>query len=184
MKRWTIALLWLIALLSTGCSGVTVGQDFWQGQDYSRYRYYRWESQTPPKSTDIWANSPLLQQRFRQAIDTTLARRGYIQAAVADFLVSYEYSVETRLESEPFDTSVGVGFGRYYNYGAVGIGTVIGVREYDVGVLAIDFTDARTGEPIWRGTGTQLATTHSNPQKTAAFVNRMVDAILAQFPPR
>lgn len=107
-----------------------------------------------------------------------------MQAVVADFVVSYNYSIQTRLESEPFRPSVGFGFGRYYNYGAIGVGTDIGVSQYDVGVLVIDFSDARSGEPLWRGTGTQLATTHTTPEEASAFVYRMVDDVLAQFPPR
>lgn len=177
-------LLLLIGSLSTGCSGVKVGQDYWQGQDFSRYTYYRWQPQPPVSSRDIRANSPLLQQRFRQAIDAALAQRGYRQAATADFLVSYEYEVRSRFDPDPFDTSVAVGFGRYHNYGAVGIGSGYGYRQYDVGILAIDFTDARTGGPIWRGTGSQLNIGQTNPQRTGAYVNRLVDAILAQFPPQ
>ena len=183
--KWWAYFGWLsVVLLLAGCSQVQVSQDYRPGLDFSRFRSYSWQSTPSPASSDIRINNPLLQERFRQAIDGTLTRRGYLQAAAADFLVSYDYSIQTRIESEPIGTSIGVGYGRYYNYGAVGIGTDIGVRQYDVGVLVIDFTDARTGAPLWRGNATQLVTTHSTPEDTTAFVYRMVDSVLSQFPPR
>lgn len=184
MRWWTVSALCLLMILLAGCAQVQVSQDYRPGQAYSRFHSYRWKADTQTESRDVRINNPLLQERFQQAIDGTLARRGYVQAASADFLVSYDYSIQTRLESEPFSPSVGIGFGRYYNYGAVGFGTDRGVRQYDVGVLVIDIFDGRTGAPLWRGTGTQMVTTHSNPEETTSFVYRMVDTILAQFPPR
>jgi len=184
MKGWAVFGLVWVALLLVGCSQVQVSQDYRQGVDFSRFHTYRWQSTTPVVSDDIRINNPLLQERFRQAIDGTLTRRGYMQAAEADFIVSYDYSIQTRIESEPFGTSIGVGYGRYYRYGAIGIGTDVDVRQYDVGVLVIDFSDARTGAPIWRGNATQLVTTHSTQEETTAFVYRMVDSVLSQFPPR
>jgi len=184
MKRWALWGWLIILLLLAGCSRVQVSQDYRPGLDFARLHSYRWQATSPASSTDIRINNPLLQERFRQAIDGTLTQRGYLQAAAADFIVSYDYSIQTRIESEPLDTSFGLGYGRYYNYGAIGIGTNVGVRQYDVGVLVIDFFDGRTGEPLWRGTATQLVTTHSTPENTTAFVYRMVDTVLAQFPPR
>lgn len=173
----------LLVLALTGCSQVTVSQDYLAGRDFGRLHTFRWQQGTPEASRDYRVNNPLLQERFRQAIEGTLSRRGYTQAAVADFLVSYSYSVETRFEAEPFRPSFGFGVGRYHDYGAFGIGTDYNIRQFDVGVLVIDFFEARTGAPIWRGTATQVVTTHSRPEDLTAFVYRMVDEVLAQFPP-
>jgi hypothetical protein len=161
-----------------------VSQDYRTGQDYARFRTFRWQQGTPEASRDYRVNNPLLQERFRQAIEGTLSRRGYTQAAVADLLVSYSYSVETRLESEPFRPSFGFGVGRYYDHGAIGIDTDFDLRQYDVGVLVIDVFEAKTNAPLWRGTATQIVTTHARPEDLTAFVYRMVDEVLAQFPPQ
>lgn len=184
MKRFTVIALLSVMLLLGGCSTVQVSQDYRPGNDFSRFHTYRWQAVTQAESVDVRVSNPLLQERFRQAIDGTLAVRGYTQAASADFLVSYNYSIQTRLESERFSTGVGYGWGRYDNFGGIGISTGVGVRQYDVGVLVIDFFNGSTGEPVWRGTGTELVTTHSTPDATTAFVYRMVDSVLAQFPPR
>lgn len=184
MKRWILFGLVCVVLLLAGCSRVQVSQDYQPGLDFTRFHSYRWQTPITPASSDIRINNPLLQERFRQAIDGALSRRGYMQAAVADLLVSYDYSIQTRIESEPFGTSIGLGYGSYHHYGMLGFGTDSNVRQYDVGVLVIDFFDAGSGAPVWRGTATQLVTTHSTPEDTTAFVYRMVDTVLSQFPPR
>lgn len=186
--RATPCLLFLMLLfLLTGCYSPRVSQDYNLAQDFSRLRTYRWKADTPPPSRDVRVNSPLMAERFRQAIDGTLSRRGYLQAAGSDMVVSYEYTVQTKIESDPyFGPSIGVGYGRYYNRGFVGVGTDFGgnVRQYDVGLLVIDIADGRTGAPLWRGTATEMVRTHWTPEDINAFVYRLVDAVLAQFPPK
>lgn len=184
MKRWAAVAVISIMLLFTGCSTVQVSQDFRPGIDFTHYRTYQWRAMPEHSSEDFRLNNPLLHERFRQAIDQKLAVRGYAQQTPADFLVSYTYSIQTRLESEPYGTSVGFGFGRYYRYGGLGFGNSLATRQYDVGMLAIDLQDAVSGALIWRGVGSERVGMHSTPADTTVFVTRLVDAVLAQFPPR
>jgi hypothetical protein len=122
-----------------------------------------------------------------------LAVRGYRQATAADFLVSYSYSVQNRVESEPFSTGVGFGWGsgwgggwdNDFSYTGIGVQTGgYGTRQYNVGMLVIDFYDGSTGAPIWHGTGSETVTNLSTPTEIDDFVFRMVNAVLEQFPPR
>ncbi len=182
MVRWTVFGLCLLLLLA-GCAQVQVSQDYMQGYDFSRYHSYSWKKNAQAGSNDYQVNNPLMQERFRRAIDATLSGRGYVQAAVADFAISYDYSVQTRLDYEPLRPSVGIGYGRYYDYGFWGVDTNYGIYQYDVGVLVIDIFDSKTGEAVWRGTGSQLATTFSTPEEATTYVQRMVADVLAQFPP-
>ncbi len=184
LRYLVVTVLISLLLLLNGCSGVQVSQDYRPGNDFSRLQSYRWKPMSTLESKDPRVDNPMLQERFRQAIDGTLAVRGYVQAASADFVVGYEYSVQSRLESDNFSTGLGYGWGSYDSFGGVGIRTGGGVRQYDVGVLVINFSDARTGEPLWRGTGTEMVTLHSTPEDTTTFVYRMVDSVLSQFPPR
>ena len=183
MNRFVFFAVMAVALLA-GCSRVTVSQDYQVGLDVSRLHSYRWQQAPPASSADPRANSPLLHERFRQAIDSALQAKGFVQGPGADFLVRYDYAVERRVESEPVQPYFGLGFSRHLHYGVIGFGTDFGVRQYDVGVLVIDFSDARSGAPLWRGTASQLATMHTTPEAGSAFVQRMVDEVLAQFPPR
>ena len=126
----------------------------------------------------------MLQERFYNAINQVLAARGFtLTTRHPDFLVSYDYSISTRLESVPDGSSLRFGYGRYYPYGGVGFGTAPVIQQYDVGTLAIDIYDSPSGGIIWRGTGSQIVTTPATPQESVASVFRMVSRILAQFPP-
>lgn len=184
MKKGTVVVIIAVFLLLSGCARVQVSQDFRPGSDFSRYHTYSWQGMEVKASGNIQANNPFMQERFRQAIDRALTGRGFVRADPGDFLVSYEYSIQTRLESEPFNTGFGYGWGRHRHFGAFSMYSDGGIRQYDVGVLAIDFVDGKTGQPLWRGTGSELVTTHSTPEDNTAFANRLVEAILAQFPPR
>lgn len=178
-----IFLLVAFILLFSGCSKVQVSQDYKPGSNFAGYRQYQWKAMAPVSSEDARVANPLLHERFRQNIDQGLAQRGFAFGAPADFLVNYTYSIQTRLESDYSGSSVGFGAGSHYRYSHIGFGTGVGVRQYDVGVLVIDIYDIPAGKLVWRGTGTEIVGTHSTPEETSAFVYRMVNAILAQFPP-
>lgn len=183
MKQFTVVAIIAVFLLLSGCSRVQVSQDYRPGSDFFRYHTYSWQGMEVKESGNVQVNNPFMRERFRQAIDGALAGRGYVRADVGDFLVSYEYSIQTRLESEPFNTGFGYGWSRYHQFGGFGIDTGGGIRQYDVGVLAIDLVDGKTGQPLWRGTGSELVSTHSTPEENTTFAYRLVEAILAQFPP-
>ncbi len=184
MKSWTVVATILVLFALNGCSRVQVSQDYRIGTNFFQYHTFQWKMSDFPTSNDIRVNNPLLQERFQQAIENRLTASGYVLQSRADFLVSYSYTIQTRLESEPYGTNVGFGFGRRYRYGEIGFGEGVSVSQYDVGVLVIDIYDALNGTLLWRGTGSEIVRTHSTPEDTTAFVYRMVDSILAQFPPR
>ena len=184
MKRIRVAILAMM-LLFTGCSTVQVSQDYRTASDFSRYRSYAWRiTENGPQPDNIQLDNPLLHERFRQTIDRILALRGYPLRKPADFLVSYTYSIQTRLESYPYGPRVGVGLGRRYRYSDIGFGNYLDINQYDVGILAINFYDAVSETLIWRGIGSERVEMHSTPEETTAFVDRLVTAVLSQFPPR
>lgn len=175
-----------IMLLFSGCSTVRVSQDYRADIDFSNYHSYDWKTtiDTRPESDDIRLDNPLLHARFHQAIDRLLALRGYSRKETADFLVRYTFSIESRLESEPYGPRAGVGFGRRHRYGEIGFGNYTDINQYDVGILAINFHDVVSETLIWRGVGSERFDIHATPEETTAFVDRLVTAILTQFPPR
>ncbi|HKJ66291.1 MAG TPA: DUF4136 domain-containing protein, partial [Desulfopila sp.] len=132
---------------------------------------------------DVRANNPLLHKRFRQNIDRVLEEKGYQRAAVDDFLVDYNYSISTRMETEPFTTGFGFGIGSSRRYGGFGINTGYDIRQYDVGTLVVDIYDADSQELLWRGRGSEVISRHPTPEQNSEMVRLLVEAILAQFPP-
>ncbi|OGR18139.1 MAG: hypothetical protein A2X81_16110 [Desulfobacterales bacterium GWB2_56_26] len=174
-----------ILLLFSGCSTVRVSQDYRTDIDFSHYHTYTWKTVvTGQESTDIRVDNPLLHERFHQAIDRFLVLRGYMQKAPANLLISYSYSIQTRLESEPYGPHFGVGLGRRSRYSELGFGNYVDINQYDVGILAIDFYDAVSETLIWRGIGSERVDMYSTQEETTAFVDKLVTAVLAQFPPR
>lgn len=71
--RWAVVGLCLAVMLLGGCAKVQVSQDYRSASDYSRLHTYRWHAADPVESRDIRVNNPLQQERFRQAIDGSLA---------------------------------------------------------------------------------------------------------------
>ncbi|MFN2354356.1 MAG: DUF4136 domain-containing protein [Desulfopila sp.] len=186
MKNGTLFILAALLWGLTGCSGVQVSSDYDQEMSFTGLHTYTWRQ--PPESfgeedKDVRESDPLLHKRIVAAINRGMSERGYRRADPADMQVSYSYSVETRLESEPHSGYFGFGTGRYPYYGGLGVNVGSDIRQYDVGILVIDIYDSRSGSLMWRGKGSAITSTHSTPEKITAKVNTMVRGVLAQFPP-
>ncbi len=177
-------LVLLLLLVAAGCSGIQVSQDYDTQMQFPDMQTYAWKSPLNKDSDDIRENNPLLHKRFRENIDRVLMEKGYARKSNPDFLVDYEYSIKTRIYSEPYNTGFGFGVGSYSRYGGVNVMSAPNVYEYDVGMLAIDVYDAGYDTLIWRGMGSEKISSHSTPQNTSEMVRQMVEAILEQFPPQ
>jgi len=184
MKIPLIPCLALLGLLAAGCSGIRVSQDYDIQLPFPEIHTYAWKSPVAKAGADIRENNPLLHKRFRENIDRVLQEKGYARTSDPDFLVDYEYAVNTRIHSEPYTTGFGFGFGPYHRYGGFSVMTAPDIYEYDVGTLVIDVYDAGSDTLLWRGMGSEEITPHPTPQKRTEMVRQMVEAILAQFPPQ
>jgi hypothetical protein len=173
-----------IMMLFAGCARVQVSQDYNTAANFTSYKSYGWKNIQVQNTTDIRVNNPLLHERFHRDIDQILTGKGFTQGTKADLLVTYNYSITSRIESDQYGTDVGFGFGRRSHYGGVTFGSVNDIRQYDVGILVIDIYDAAGNTLLWRGTGSEIITIHSTPEAITDSVNRMVGEILAQFPPQ
>jgi len=184
MKKLIIAATIGIMFVLAGCSSVRVSQDYRMDFDFSNYRSYDWQgANIEPELDNIRLNNPLLHERFHQAIDKTLALRGYSRKTTADFLVTYTYSIETRLESYPYSSHVDAGLSRQHRFAGLSYGNYGDINQYHAGILAINFYDAGSKTLIWRGLGSERVNLHATPQETTAWVDKMVTAVLSQFPP-
>ena len=177
--------LMLTALLLVGCSSVRVTQDYARDADFSSYRSFAWAQPSHVETGDPRLDNPLLNERIREAIETTLTARGYSLVATeqADFLVRYHTVVRSRVEYQRSGVTVGSG---YYT-GRAGVGVALdfpyGSREYDEGTLIIDFLQPQTGDLIWRGTGVRPLEDTPTPERRDEIVYDVVQRILAQYPP-
>ncbi len=175
----------LLLLIAGGCSGVKVSQDYTSAGNLAGLSTYAWHTDSQEKTGDIRIDTPLVDSRIRDAIEATLAARGYRKTArdQADFHVAYQYDIRGRLRSDNLRTRIGFGFGSFSRHGAFGVSTGSDVSPYDEALLVIDILDARDGSTLWRGKGTRQAFTHTEPAKLTEQINETVHKILDQFPP-
>lgn len=179
-----VALLLLLWVAAAGCSRIQVSQDYDTKMHFPQLYAYAWKSAVKKNHADIRENNPLLHKRFHENIDRVLMEKGYTRKNKPDFLVDYEYSIKTKIYSEPYTTGVGFGLGSHHRYSGFGISTAPQIRQYDVGILAINVYDAASDMFLWRGMGSEEISSHPTPQQTSEMVRRLVEAILVQFPPQ
>ena len=73
------------------------------------------------------------------------------------------------------------GFGYGYSYYGGGPGHNGTGTPYTKGTLVIDILDAKTDELVWRGSAVNRM---SDPTYDAKEINKVVEKILEEFPPR
>lgn len=185
--RYPTLCSWLVsALFLVGCSGIRVNQDYEPGTDFSKLKSFEWKSAEQPKTGDLRSDNPLLDARVRKAVEEQLAADGIqkTDGGSVDFLVSYSLAVRTGYDSSRVGVGVGTGFGigSGGTFGGIGVGAPVGSPSEE-GMLVIDFTDPKTGDLIWRGTGSGRLSFQKAPEQTTEEVRALVEKVLAQFPP-
>lgn len=184
MKKPCLVILSLVLLVFSGCSKVQVSQDYDPGMSFPELRSYSWKSPKISENADARINNPLLHKRFLESIDRVLAQKGFGQSQNNDFLVTYDFSIRSKIQSSPVSTGFGFGVGSSRRYGGIGFDTGTDIQQYDLAVLVIDVYDNSSNTLLWRGTGSEIYGSQPSPEDNIAMVNRLVEAILAQFPPK
>ena len=191
-KRLRSASIFLMIAIVGGCSGIQVSQDYDPSTNFGLYRTFAWAPEPAQKSGDVLIDSPFMDRRIRNAIETTLQSRGYpkVEGGRPDFLVTYQLVVRTQVEIDTVGPAFGWGAYPYpYGYWGYpypywgGIDYTTFINQYEVGTLLIDFTDAKTHQLFWRGVGSRRISQQSTPEKSTEVVDRTVGEILAQYPP-
>ncbi len=186
MKNLVKAAVLSLFLLS-GCTTLTVQTDYDTSYDFSTLKTYAWLEGMAP-SNDIRINNTLTINRVVNAVNNTLQSKGYTLADKdkANFYVTWFGGIENRVQLENINTYYGhlgygssslghggywPGFSRTYTY------------EYQEGTLIIDFTDSKSKQLVWRGTGQDYVGDEKTPEQVTEDINRVVTEILGNFPP-
>ena len=178
----------LAVVLGAGCAGQPAGYDYDDSVDFDKLRRWAWLPQAEEKSSvDPRIDNPLLKRRIESAVSRNLEAKGYekSEAQAADFDVGYLVTIENKISSSGVSTSIG--FGRYSGGSGFGIsmsGPGTQPREYEEGTLIIDIRDTASGKLVWRGSSTTRLDPAHTPKESEKDVNRIVDEILANFPPK
>jgi len=175
IKYFLIAAL-TIGLIS-GCSSVSVTNDYNPGTDFSSY-----------KSFDLYngiikdsqlESAPLVKKRVLEAIVNEMQKKGLIRDESDDAeLIIYAQAGTTEKMNV---TDYGYGYGGWW--GPNPYGRNIDVSYYTQGSLVIDFVDNLKDELVWRGIGTAVVQDHGTPEERQQFIDEAVAKILDQYPP-
>jgi hypothetical protein len=162
-----IAIVVAIILVS-GCSSITVNQDYNTGFDFSKWKTFGF---IPiPESAGI---DQINATRLGDAIKKQLLAKGYKLEEPADFGVALMFSKQTVTDIQ----SYGYGYGGYGGVGGVD------VTQYDQGTLLIDFIDMKENKLEWRGSGQGALQDNPSVEDRMANIDTAVAQIIAQFPP-
>ncbi len=183
----------LTVLLAIGiiasCSGIRVSQDYDISTNFFNYNTFALSPEPPRSSGNYLMDSPLIDQRIRQAIENTLVSKGYRKVADTgpDFKISYQMIVSTRIETDVVPGYMWGGYPyryrRYYYPYWDGFAYETYVTQYDEGTLVIDFIDSQTQKLFWRGVGSRRILQQSTPERVSEWINQIVMEVLAQYPP-
>ncbi len=180
-----IACAVFILISVQACSGIKVSQDYDQGYDFSGLKTFAWK---PNENSEYGlVGNDLVKERIIMTIEKNLLAKNYIQTGSGrpDFYISYHVTVEQKISSS--NVSGGIALGRSsggHRYRGAGLSSGSEVEAYDEGRLLIDVTDVASDRLVWRGISTQRVSGHSTPEKSTELINKTVEKMLSQFPPK
>lgn len=180
--------LWFVAL--GACSIMNITSDYDPSTNYSGLSTYNWMPDPQETTGDPRIDNPFLASRIRNAVDNTLAAKGYLVSDTPDFLIGYHAAVKDKTDVQTINTSYGYGpgWGWEYGYGNRPYGWTGApetfVYEYEEGSLILDIVDPESNELIWRGSAQAEVDRSASPEKREKKINEAVERILAQFPPQ
>ena len=165
----------IVLVVISGCSTLTVNQDFDPGVDFSAYRSYAWIEQ------DQSNISGLVAQRVVRAVNAKLVRNGMEEVPDnPDLLVTYYFGSHETINV----SGSGYGYGSYFGaYGWGGGASSGDVNNVTWGNLIIDLVDAERQELVWRGSAKKAIDPNPTTEEMDAGIKDAVGKIFAQYPP-
>lgn len=124
-------------------------------------------------------------QTIKKAVNAELKAKGLaISSDNPDFLIAEHVGKQSKVETTDWgygyrtheETTGGFGGG----YSGASKPTL---RQYEEGVLILDFVDPKTKEMIWRGSVKAEIQKVNTPEKSEALINQAVRKILRHYPP-
>ena len=159
----TYLLLWFSLLVLFGCgAGITVQVNYDKQANFAALRSFSLKATEDASATE---------RRVRQAIQTELLARGYIEqigGASADFHVTYHAALQKKTIWQR-------------EYSARGIPAGIVPITFNEGTIAIRIIDPKTEKVIWTGHAEEAV---NNQTQALSEIQPAVKKILARFPPR
>jgi len=170
-----LSLFAFLAIFFSGCSTISVNQDYDPAYDFSKLKTFGFIPITTEAGID-----QLNADRLGEALKTNLTAKGFTLDEKADFGIALFFTKSTKTDIQSTGYGYGYGYG-YRGYGGMGGSTY--VTQYDEGTLVVDFIDMAENKLVWRGIGTGVLSDNPTVEERTANINNAVMQILDQFPP-
>lgn len=168
--------LFFLMLVAGDAMAQKIITDFDSRANFSQYKTFMWIR--PPKV----AMDPFMEQRLVEAINAALAAKGWQPVTEgADVGIVAHVATRERHTLETFYNGFGGGWG--WHHWGVGFGEAYTTDQpYEVGTLVVDMFDSHTKQLVWRGVATE--TFSEKPDKDTKKLNKAVEKLFKDFPPR
>jgi hypothetical protein len=169
----------LILSVLNSCSSIKVIADYDPLVNFENYRSYAFYK----KGIDQVQISDLDKKRILKAIETSLQSKGFRPSEQPDILVNIFTKEESKID---IYNNNGMGWGWGWNpwfWPGMGMQTTqISTRAE--GRLFIDLIETKNKRLIWQGSGVGLLEPSSDPIKKQEIIQKFVNEILSQYPPK
>jgi len=183
MKR-LFFISFLFTLLAACSSKPTVYIDFNPNTNFQQFTSYQY---SPETAISVDSN-PIMINRIKTAIDTTLAEKGltkhvFIDQNSADITIQVSFSEQEKQSNSSF--SIGLGTSRMggNSRSSIGVNTSVPINSNAdiVTKIIIDMSDAN--KAIWHGSDSYETNADLTMEQTNQAVSATVKGLLANFPP-
>ena len=163
------AFVFVACILATGQD---VHHNAMPGVDFSKYHTYKWvniEGGTHPNQ--------IVDAEIKQSIDSQLTSKGLTKSDSdkADLYVGYQIAVDQEKQWNAYGMGGGVRFG--------GMGTASS-STINVGTLVLDMYDPTSKQLVWTGQATKTIDPSSNQEKNQKSLNKAMQKLLKDYPPK
>jgi hypothetical protein len=168
--------IFLVMAVAADARAQKVATDFDPHAPFPQYKTFMWIR--PPK---IEAD-PLMEPRLVDAVNAALTAKGWQMVTEgADVGLVAHVATRERHTLETFYDGFGGGWG--WHHWGLGFGEAYTTEQpYEVGTLVVDMFDTHTKHLIWRGVATD--TLSEKPDKDTKKLNKAVNKLFKEFPPR
>ena len=185
MRKYLI----LAAVLLLSSVTTTVAQDvrynFSQGEDFSKYKTYKWVDLKGVDHADA-----LTEKQIMAAIDSELATKGLqkTDSDTADLYIDIQTAIGTEKQFTSYNTGWGYGpgwGGGWYGYrgGMTSTTTYGSTSTIYVGQLGLDMYDSAKKELVWRGVASKTIDPKAKPEKQQKNITKAATKLLKNYPP-
>ena len=168
MKILRLVLVLIFIICVTGCSSITIDDDFFNTADLTSYKSFDWITR-PHAILIVNEGRGQVEKLLKESVNDQLTARGLSQKADnPDLLISYLVGAQL---TNTDDSSYKVD--EQNNLAA---------QPYSEGAILLDFVDGKTRELLWRVAAFGIEDRTPTPEKNKEIIEKTVERMFKKFP--